>query len=196
MRRMVIPMESKWMLPELHNALKRDGAHHLWVAGKFNMMTTDSRSYFTDGKGYKACEVLKFVRRCSVSMSVCSTPPAYAVEIWDGEKFYCNIPDFDKSRLSYGEKLKDNDYLVGLREILQKYGITRMYAMRRFLGVKGEETTLVPETYDIKAANEIDDYIVGDDVNSDYVATCSPSMYEGIATNVVYENGEFYAYKR
>lgn len=193
MRRMVIPMESKWMLPELHNALKRDGAKHLWVAGNFNMMTTDSRSYFTDGKGYKACEVLEFVLRKSVSMSVCTTPPAYAVEIWDGEKFYCNIPDLDKSKLSYGKRLEDNVYLKGMREILQENNVERLYCVGMFTGRVEDNPLLLAETYDTNVSNKITDYMVSNGTVVEEGSGCSCTYYNDCIKDVVYEDGVFYS---
>lgn len=198
MRRYKMNKRVAHWLPNLEAALKADVAEHLWVVGNFNCLTSDSTIYYTDGCGYETCRFLEAFLRKPVDMHVCGTPSDNAVMIWDGTDFYCNVPDYDRLKHSYGRELPMNDFLEEIKKVLDKHHVNRVFVSGyQFTGVKGEKITFILDTYDADAADDLFK-VVGDlEDESDYATGCMVSGYfDECDKNVIYEEGKFYAYEK
>lgn len=188
MRRYIVLRNA--MLIDYDKAVARDGITKIWARGIFNGDKDDNCDYLIEGDGYG--EFFLAVPRGKVGRVLGDIPSGYQV-IYENGQWISLLPDYSCD-FKHGKVLDKNEFLRGLEQYFNCFGINRVYCGRgKFTGLLRKGTTIYADTYSEADCKDISDYMNSHSNTPEGSGTCRPTRYKDMHMDLIYEYGTFYA---
>lgn len=193
MRQLMIPLNDR--LKKYNKAVESDGIRRIWAKGVFNGSQLDKCDYLVEGDGKdRFTKEVSFAKKNppKVDFFYGEIPNGY-YPIFDGDNWMSLLPDVDESKLEHGPVLKTNEFLSGLKKLLDTYDIRRLYCSGIFDGEERYGMTVYADTYNVDACQRVARYLDNSTQNIDDRTICIPTRFWSDYRDVVYNDGVFYS---
>lgn len=172
MRQLMIPLNDR--LKKYNKVVVLDGIKRIWAKGIFNGSQLDKCDYLVEGdRKENFTKAVSFAKRNppKVDFYYGDVPNGY-YPIFDGDNWMSILPDVDESKLEHGPTLKTNDFLSGLKKVLDTYDIRRLYTFDLFDGMERCGLKVYADTYSYEACKNISNYMDGFTDNEEEMSVC------------------------